>query len=88
MQSALDSFVARERGALVEPADEVEHELAAGPGEGQIAKEGANLVLLARRQEKPLALASDLRASHDVEVTVVGHDLSRSTPPNSWRWRD
>ncbi len=44
----------------------------------QLAEKGANLVLVARRQERLAELAEELRAANDVVVTVIAADLSRA----------
>ncbi|MBK8170675.1 MAG: SDR family oxidoreductase [Sandaracinaceae bacterium] len=45
----------------------------------QLAARGMSLVLTARRMERLLALAAELRAAHGVEVTVLPFDLARSS---------
>ncbi|TAM96424.1 MAG: SDR family oxidoreductase [Rhodanobacteraceae bacterium] len=47
----------------------------------QLAARGCNLVLTARREERLQALASDLRAKHDVEVDVIVDDLADPAAP-------
>ena len=46
------------------------------------AKDGANLILVARRQELLDALAAELREQHRVEVRVLIADLSRADAPD------
>lgn len=43
-----------------------------------LAERGHNLVLVARRKERMEALAAELRAAHDVQVTVHARDLGSS----------
>lgn len=53
----------------------------AGLGAGfarAFAKRGANLVLVARREDRLAALADELKAAHGVEVHTVGLDLARA----------
>lgn len=46
-----------------------------------LASEGADLVLVARREERLRALAAELAAAHGVKTTVVAADLSRPDGP-------
>jgi len=41
-----------------------------------LAAEGFSLLLVARREERLLALATELRSAHGVEVTVLAADLA------------
>lgn len=47
----------------------------------ELAREGAHLVLVARRKERLEALASELRAAHGVEVAVEAADLADPAAP-------
>ena len=43
----------------------------------QLARRGANLVLVARRADRLESLAAELTRAHSVTVTVVARDLGR-----------
>ncbi|MBN1919989.1 MAG: SDR family oxidoreductase [Anaerolineae bacterium] len=45
------------------------------------AKDGVNLALVARDQERLKSLAADLRAKYNVNVTVIPQDLAQPTAP-------
>lgn len=45
------------------------------------AADGHDLVLVARRRERLLALAEELRAAHQVEAHVIAADLARTDAP-------
>jgi short-subunit dehydrogenase len=47
----------------------------------QLAAEGANLVLTARRLERLESLAGELKARHKIEAKVFAADLSRASAP-------
>ncbi len=49
----------------------------------QLAARGHDLVLTARRVERLEALATELRAKHQVQVTVLAHDLA---DPDAAQW--
>lgn len=58
----------------------------AGIGEAfarEFARQGYDLVLVARRLEKLTALAAELEASHDIEVRIHAFDLSESSAPDA-----
>lgn len=48
----------------------------------QLAARGMNLVITARRADRLEALASDLRAAHQVDVDVITLDLGQPTAPS------
>ena len=50
----------------------------------QLAAQGLDLVLVARRRDKLLALAGELSARHGVQAHAFAADLSRRAPP----WHD
>ena len=49
----------------------------------RLAREGANLVITARREERLEALAAELREAHGVEVVVLASDLSDPAAPEA-----
>jgi uncharacterized protein len=49
----------------------------------QLAARGHDLALTARRTDRLESLASELRNRHDIEVTVLTHDLADPATPNT-----
>jgi len=48
---------------------------------GQLAEQGMNLVLVARREEQMESVAEPLRVRHGIETTLIGADLSEREAP-------
>jgi short-subunit dehydrogenase len=49
----------------------------------QLGAQGCHLILVARREEKLQAFATQLRADHGIEVMIVAADLSEPAAPNN-----
>lgn len=48
-----------------------------------LAAEGANLILVARREERLQKLAEELRLSNSIQVTIIAMDLSAANAPTT-----
>jgi len=47
------------------------------------ASRGANLILVARREDRLAALADELKASHGIEVKIIAADLAEPSAPEA-----